>query len=623
MNESSWGAPPGDRQPRPEPSAAPGLNVPYGSPDPGVPGHRTGPADQQEIQLLPPVADGNGGPLTRPASPEGSPPRGGPQVRGRPAGWSGPGAGPAPAGPRPPGRPLSGGDPAQTRPMPPVPGAAPDAGRNDDERKAAARLSGPLFRDEVAPPSSAEETAILPLVPSGPPAGGPGDRRQGNGPAGGHRGHGRNGPGGGDGPGPGPRQDGWSSARPRQQSRNTTGPRQQGGWNGAGGGAGDGDTHDNGEAPATGPGDGGGRAGPRHGAPQPPGPAHGDRAARGPAGQGPVPPGPARQGPAPQDPAYRGHGPGHHGPRPPVPPSSHGGQQHRPPGPPPPGGVPAPPPGASPAPRAGRAGRNLKAAIGVGVGLGVVIVASLFVFKVAFVGVVVVAVVVGLWELTTRLSERKDLQVPLIPLAVGGTAMLVAGYARGAEGAWAAMALTALTLLVWRMTGPPGNYLRDVTAGVFAAFYVPFLATFVVLMLAADDGAWRVLTFLLLTVCSDTGAYAVGARFGRRKLAPRISPGKTREGLLGAIGFSMAAGALCMEFAVDGGTWWQGLVTGLLVAVSATLGDLGESMIKRDLGIKDMGTLLPGHGGIMDRLDSLLPTAPVVWLLFVIFLGSG
>ncbi|MCF1646919.1 phosphatidate cytidylyltransferase [Streptomyces indiaensis] len=287
---------------------------------------------------------------------------------------------------------------------------------------------------------------------------------------------------------------------------------------------------------------------------------------------------------------------------------------------------PEPMPDASqPAPKPPKksAGRDLSAAIGVGVGLGAVIVASLFVVKAVFVGVVAVAVVVGLWELTKRLEERKGIRAPLVPLALGGAAMVVTGYVRGAEGAWVAMALTALAVLVWRMTEPPEEYLRDVTAGVFAAFYVPFLATFVAMMLTADDGPQRVLTFLLLTVVSDTGAYAVGWRFGRHKLAPRISPGKTREGLLGAVSFAMVAGALCMQFLIDDGAWWQGLVLGLAVAVTATLGDLGESMIKRDLGIKDMGTLLPGHGGIMDRLDSLLPTAPVVWLLLVLFVGSG
>lgn len=270
-----------------------------------------------------------------------------------------------------------------------------------------------------------------------------------------------------------------------------------------------------------------------------------------------------------------------------------------------------------------RAGRDLPAAVGVGMALGAVVLASLFIYKPVFVGVVVLAVVVGLWELTTRFAERQQIRVPLAPLAVGGAAMVILGYAKGAEWAWGAMVLTALGLFLWRMASSPRNYLRDATTGVFALFYVPFLATFVTLLLAADDGPQRVLTFLLLTVLSDTGAYAVGWRFGRRKLAPRISPGKTLEGLAGAVLFAMAGGALCMEFLIEDGRWWQGLLLGLAVAISATLGDLGESMIKRDLGIKDMGTLLPGHGGIMDRLDSLLPTAPVAWLLFLLLVGGG
>ncbi len=277
-----------------------------------------------------------------------------------------------------------------------------------------------------------------------------------------------------------------------------------------------------------------------------------------------------------------------------------------------------------PAPKRRRGGRDLGAAIGVGLGLGAIVLATLFVVKVLFLGVIVVAVAVGLWELTSRLTECRGIRTPLVPLALGGVGMIIAGYARGAEGAGAALALTALAVPVWRLTRPAEDYLRDVTAGVFAAFYVPFLASFVALMLAADDdGPQRVLTFLILTVISDTGAYAVGYKFGRHKLAPRISPGKTREGLGGALAFAMAAGAVCMELLVDDGRWWQGLLLGAAAAASATLGDLAESMIKRDLGIKDMGTLLPGHGGIMDRLDSLLPTAPVVWLLMVIFVGAG
>ena len=365
----------------------------------------------------------------------------------------------------------------------------------------------------------------------------------------------------------------------------------------------------------------------------------------GPSDQGPV------QGAAPAGPAYDAHEAQHTRPMPIVPDvPAHGGDQDdnrgaarlsgplfrddTPPAAPsygdpsynpqsPQEPMPSAAPQPAPAPQKKSAGRDLGAAIGVGVGLGAVIAASLFIVKAVFIGVIAVAVVVGLWELTSRLEERKGIKAPLVPLAVGGAAMVVAGYVRGTEGAWVAMALTALAVLVWRMTEPPEGYLKDVTAGVFAAFYVPFLATFVALMLTADDGPRRVLTFLLLTVVSDTGAYAIGWRFGKHKLAPRISPGKTREGLFGAVSFAMAAGALCMQYLIDDGTWWQGLILGLAVAASATLGDLGESMIKRDLGIKDMGTLLPGHGGIMDRLDSLLPTAPVVWLLLVLFVGSG
>ncbi|MFD6418077.1 phosphatidate cytidylyltransferase [Streptomyces sp. NPDC060194] len=360
---------------------------------------------------------------------------------------------------------------------------------------------------------------------------------------------------------------------------------------------------------------------------------------------GPAPWGPATGGPAPAGPSYDGHEAAQTRPMPIVPdagrnpgePDDHHADRGaaRLPGgplfhdePPQEPMTPAPAPAPSPAPvpplpEKKRAGRDLRAAIGVGLGLGAVIIASLFIWKPAFIGVIAVAVVVGLWELTSRLREEKGINAPLVPLAVGGAAMVVAGFVSGPGGAWVAMALTALAVLVWRMTEPPEGYLRDVTAGIFAAFYVPFLATFVSLMLTADDGAQRVVTFLVLTVVSDTGAYAVGWRFGTHKLAPRISPGKTREGLFGAVAFAMAGGVLCMTLLVDGGQWWQGLVIGVAVAASATLGDLGESMIKRDLGIKDMGTLLPGHGGIMDRLDSLLPTAPVVWLLLVAFVGSG
>jgi phosphatidate cytidylyltransferase len=264
--------------------------------------------------------------------------------------------------------------------------------------------------------------------------------------------------------------------------------------------------------------------------------------------------------------------------------------------------------------RRGRAGRDLPAAIGVGVTLGAVVLASLFLWKVAFVGVVVLAVVLGLWELVAALAAR-DVHVPVVPLVIGAVAMLVAAYTGGPEPLVVALALTVLGVAAWRLPDRAGaGYLPDVTAAVFAAAYVPFLAGFALLLLRADDGPARVVTFILLTVLSDVGGYVGGVLFGRHPLAPAVSPKKSWEGLAGSAGFAALGGGAAVALLL-GGSPFLGAVLGLAVALTATLGDLGESLIKRDLGLKDMGSLLPGHGGLMDRLDSLLPAAPVAYLL--------
>ena len=266
----------------------------------------------------------------------------------------------------------------------------------------------------------------------------------------------------------------------------------------------------------------------------------------------------------------------------------------------------------------GKAGRNLPAAIGVGLALGAVIVASLLVEKVAFLGVIALAVLFGLRELSNALKER-GIVLPLVPACVGGLGILAAAYFSG-EGALASvLALTAVAILVWRLADGAEGYLRDATAGILAVVYIPFLAGFAALMTAEDHGAERVLLFLLLVVCNDTGGYAAGVLIGRHPMAPKISPKKSWEGLIGSVVLAGAAGAIGLNLMLHG-QYWQGALTGAAVAASATLGDLCESMIKRDLGIKDMGHLLPGHGGIMDRLDSLLPTAPVVYLLLSVFI---
>jgi phosphatidate cytidylyltransferase len=268
-----------------------------------------------------------------------------------------------------------------------------------------------------------------------------------------------------------------------------------------------------------------------------------------------------------------------------------------------------------------RTGRNLPAAIGVGVVLGGLVLVTLFTIKFTFLIYVGIIVSVGLWELDHALRDR-DIRLPLIPIAAGGVAMVTLAYLTQTRWAVIALALAAIGVMAWRLPGGPAGYLRDVTAGVFALAYLPLMAMFVALMLAEPDGSRRALIFVVLTVCSDTGGYLAGILIGKHPMAPTISPKKTWEGLSGSLVVCLAAGAIMVPRLLDG-QLWQGLVLGVAAVAAATLGDLIESMIKRDLEIKDMGHLLPGHGGIMDRIDALLVMAPVVWLLLAVFVPNG
>jgi phosphatidate cytidylyltransferase len=267
-----------------------------------------------------------------------------------------------------------------------------------------------------------------------------------------------------------------------------------------------------------------------------------------------------------------------------------------------------------------RAGRNLPVAIGVGLGLGGLILATLFSYRPSFVVVVVAAILIGVYEMVTAISTV-EARPPLVPLLVGAAAMDVAAWFRGADGLVGALLLTVLGLAIWRLGDGASGYLRDVASAGFVALYVPFLAGFAVLLTHPHDGAARVVIFILSVVCSDTGGYATGVLFGKHPMAPTVSPKKSWEGFIGSALACCACGVLVMHFTFHQ-EWWKGALYGLAIVVTATLGDLGESMIKRDLGLKDMGRLLPGHGGIMDRLDSLLPCAAVAYLLLAAFVPS-
>jgi len=268
-------------------------------------------------------------------------------------------------------------------------------------------------------------------------------------------------------------------------------------------------------------------------------------------------------------------------------------------------------------PPAGRAGRNLPVALAVGLGLGAVILGTLYTFKPAFLAFVVLAILVGMWEMV-RALRIKQMHAPFLPLAAGVVAILVLGYTNGREAMTVAMLLTAVATVVWRLAEGAQGLLADLGAALLCLVYVAFLGGFAALLLAPADGDRRVTAFIATVVASDVGGYAFGVLFGKHRMAPVISPKKSWEGFAGSTLACAVCGALLVSLLLHG-AWWKGLLFGLATVCSATLGDLGESMMKRDLGIKDMGHLLPGHGGLMDRLDSLLPTAPVAWLLLVAF----
>ncbi|PFG42765.1 phosphatidate cytidylyltransferase [Isoptericola jiangsuensis] len=264
--------------------------------------------------------------------------------------------------------------------------------------------------------------------------------------------------------------------------------------------------------------------------------------------------------------------------------------------------------------RTSRAGRNLPAAIAVGVGLLALLAASLWFRPEPFVALVVVAQSAALWELRAAFA-RRDIHVPLTPLVVGGAGMAVSAYAAGAEALLVAFVLTVGGVVVWRVLDGSGpRALRDAAAAVFAATYLPFLAGFVLLILDQPRGELRVVLFVLLAVANDVGGYVAGVMFGRHPLARSISPKKSWEGLAGSIALAVVVGVVGAVWVLES-SWALGVALGVLTAVTATVGDLAESLIKRDLDLKDMGSLLPGHGGVLDRLDSLVVTAPFVYLV--------
>jgi len=265
-----------------------------------------------------------------------------------------------------------------------------------------------------------------------------------------------------------------------------------------------------------------------------------------------------------------------------------------------------------------KAGRNLPAAIAVGALLGGSVIATLWLAPRFWVAMVAAAMALATHEVIRRLREA-GYSIPAIPLLVGGQAMIWLTWPFGVAGALGAYGGTVLVCLIWRLLSQglqskPVNYLRDVSATIFLATWIPLFGAFAVLLVYPEDGWARVFALMLGVVFSDIGGYTAGVLFGKHRMVPAISPKKSWEGFAGSLICGTAAAVLAVVFLMHKPAW-VGIPLGIMLVITATLGDLVESQVKRDLGIKDMGTLLPGHGGLMDRIDGALPSAVATWIV--------
>ncbi|MFV0634825.1 phosphatidate cytidylyltransferase [Demequina sp.] len=269
-----------------------------------------------------------------------------------------------------------------------------------------------------------------------------------------------------------------------------------------------------------------------------------------------------------------------------------------------------------------RSGRNMPVAIVVGLTLLALVVVAAWVHPLAFAGLVAAATLLAVVEWRGALAKH-DRHVPLVPVSLVTVGLVIATWFGGPEGLVVALMVGLAGTVAWRVVDERiENTMADSLAAMMTVLWIPFLGSFLLLLELANDGWQRVLIVILAVVGSDTGGLAAGMLFGRHPMAPRVSPKKTWEGFAGGLLLGTAAAAVAAWFFFDG-RWWVGALVGAACAMAGVVGDLAESAIKRDIGIKDMSSILPGHGGIMDRVDSLLIAAPVAYVVFSLLLGTS
>jgi phosphatidate cytidylyltransferase len=267
-----------------------------------------------------------------------------------------------------------------------------------------------------------------------------------------------------------------------------------------------------------------------------------------------------------------------------------------------------------------RAGRNLPVAILIGLVLAGLVLGSLFFVEWLFIVLMAGGLSIGAIELIGAM-KTKGIKVQTIPVVLAISASCAVAYHWGNEAFVLAVGLSWLLLVALRLIEGPDGFVRDSAATLLTYTYLGVFGSFAALMLAQTHGAQRIVIMIALVVCNDVGGYAVGILAGRHPIAPALSPKKSWEGFVGSVILAAGVGAWLVVWLVDG-KWWQGVLLGFAIAISATFGDFVESAIKRDLGVKDLGTKLPGHGGFMDRLDSQIPSAFVSYILLFAFVGA-